>query len=451
MKKIFYIIVIFTVTGIAFPSCKKIINKDPAKEISDKTALSTVDGIQTALIGTYNSMTNQYTYGGCIWVCSDIIANNIVPSGDGNIVYEETQMFEQAMSPDNLLSASFWGQAFYTLNMANAIIQAVGSVAPSKDIADNVIGNCEFIRGMVYFDLMRYLGNNTQGTLAYGLAVPLLTAPSPINDRPPRATIEQVYTQIIKDLKDAGQRLGETDPQNLATRYSALGLLSRVYFYHGDWALADSAASGVIASGKYSLDANLMSAFNVTNPAIPATKETVFGLMSTVLVPAGVQLYYYYAKASSGKFAPSGNILNLFVFTGGNSDKRFTSWFKDIDGKYSAIMFDDKYFNVPLIRLGEIYLNRAESRYNLGNTTGALADMNLIRERAGLNDTTVVNLTLLYRERTKELVLQGDNFFNMKRLKKSNISNKHLNWDSESLLYLVPQREMDINSSLIQN
>jgi len=451
MKKIVSIIVILATTGIILPSCKKIIDKDPAKKISDQTALSTVDGIQTALIGTYNSMTNQYLYGGCIWVCSDMLANNITPSGDGNIVYEETQMMEKAMSPDNLLSASFWGQAYYTLNMANAIIQAVGSVAPSKDIIDNVTGNCEFIRAMVYFDMIRLLGNTTQGTPAYGLAVPLLTSPSSVTDRPARATIEEVYTQIIKDLIDAGQRLGETDAHNLATKYAALGLLSRVYFYHGDWALAETAASTVIESGKYGLDANLMSAFNVTNTTIPATKETVFALMSTILVPSGQQLFYYYSKVISGKFAPSGNILNLFVFTGGISDKRFTSWFKDIDGKYSTIMFDDKYFNVPLIRLGEIYLNRAESRYNLGNTSGALSDMNAIRERAGLNDTTVVNLTLLYRERTKELVLQGDNFFNMKRLKKTNISNKHLNWDSESLLYLVPQREMDINSSLIQN
>jgi starch-binding outer membrane protein, SusD/RagB family len=449
MKKIFNIISVLAVAGIVFSSCSKIIEKDPAKKISDKTALSTLDGVETALIGTYNSLTNQYTYGGGIWVCGDMLANNITPSGDGNIVYEETQMLNKNMSPDNLLSASFWSNQYYTMNMVNSIIQAVPGVNPTKEISDRIIGNCELIRAMVYFDMIRYLGNYTQGLAAYGLAVPLLTSPSPITDRPARATIDAVYAQVITDLKNASHRLLTSDPQGLATKYAALGLLSRVYFYHGDYALADSAATAVIESGQFTLDTNMLSAFSTT--ALPKTNEVVFGLMSTVDVPAGQQLYYYYAKLSNGKFAPSGYILNLFVFTGGEQDKRFTSWFTNLEGKYSVSMFDDKYFNVPLVRLEEMYLNRAESRLNEGNNAGALSDMNLIRERAGLNDTNVVNLTLLYRERTKELVLQGDNFFNMKRLKKTNISNEHLNWDSERLLYLVPQREMDINGSLIQN
>jgi len=437
------------VAGIISSSCKKLTEKIPAKEISDKTALSTVDGVNAGLIGTYNSITNGYLYGGNIWVCGDMLANNVTPSGDGNIVFEETQMLNKGMSPDNLLTASFWQQAYYTINMANAVMQAAPVVSSSTTFNDYIVGNCEFIRAMVYFDLIRYLGNYTQGTKAFGLAAPLLTTPSTISDRPKRATIEDVYTQVIKDLVDAAARLGESDANGLATKYAAQGLLSRVYFYHGDWALAEAAASVVIESGKYGLDTNLMAPFSST--AKPQKIETVFALMSTTLVTSGVTLYNYYAKANNGKFMPSGNILNMFVFTGGNSDKRFTTFFKNTNGKYSTTMFDDKYFNVPLIRLAEIYLNRAESRYNLGNSAGALADMNLIRERVGLNDTNTVNLTLLYRERSKELVFQGDNFFNMKRLKKTNISDKHLNWDAEPLLYLVPQREMDVNPSLIQN
>ncbi|MCX6252283.1 MAG: RagB/SusD family nutrient uptake outer membrane protein [Bacteroidetes bacterium] len=449
MKKILYIIVMIAVSGFLFSSCNKLIEKDPAKKISDQTALSTVDGVNAALIGTYNSMTNGFLYGGNIWVCGDMLANNITPSGDGNIVYEETQMLEKGMSPDNLLTASFWQQAYYTINITNSVLQAAPLVSSDKTFNDYIIGNCEFIRAMVYFDLIRYLGNTTEGTAAFGLGVPLLTAPSAITDRPARATIEQVYTQIIKDLVDAATRLGETDANELATRYAAQGLLSRVYFYHGDWALAEAAATVVIESGKFGLDTNLMAPFSTT--AKPSKIETVFALQSTTDVTAGSTLYNYYAKANNGKFMPSGNIINMFVFTGGNNDKRFTTFFKNTDGKYSSMMFDDKYFNVPLIRLAEIYLNRAESRYNLLNNAGALADMNLIRERVGLNDTNTVNLTLLYRERSKELVFQGDNFFNMKRLKKTNISDKHLNWDSERLLYLVPQREMDVNKSLIQN
>jgi hypothetical protein len=107
--------------------------------------------------------------------------------------------------------------------------------------------------------------------------------------------------------------------------------------------------------------------------------------------------------------------------------------------------------NVPLIRLGEVYLTRAESRFNLGNTVGALSDLNQTRRRAGLIDTLTIDPNQIYYERSKELVFQGDNFFNMKRLQKQKISDDQLPWNDVRLMYLIPQREMDVNPNLVQN
>jgi hypothetical protein len=98
-----------------------------------------------------------------------------------------------------------------------------------------------------------------------------------------------------------------------------------------------------------------------------------------------------------------------------------------------------------------MYLNRAEMRFDLGNVQGALSDLNVIRHRALLPDETTVDPNKLYYERVKEFIFQGDNFFNQKRLKKATISDKKLPWNDVRLMYLIPQREIDINPNLVQN
>jgi len=75
----------------------------------------------------------------------------------------------------------------------------------------------------------------------------------------------------------------------------------------------------------------------------------------------------------------------------------------------------------------------------------------MVRKSAGIPDTTNINATLIYYERFKELCFKGDNFFNQKRLKKEKISDKELPYNSVRLMYLIPQREMDVNPNLVQN
>lgn len=439
MKKISYMLIILAAVWLSFSSCEKIINKEPQKLISDAVALTTVEGLQSAVIGTYNALQNGDLYGGNIWACGDMIANNIKPSGEGNIVFEETQMLSQSMSPDNRLSASFWSNAYYAINMANSIIQAVPEVNPPADVANRILGECLFIRAMIYFDMVRYLGNPSNG-----LGVPLVTEPTGIEGKPARAESEAVYTQIISDLISAAEKLPASN-NDRATSYAAKALLSTVYFYRGQWELCEQYASDVISSNKFALDTNV--AANFTSKL---TSEIIFAILSTETNTSAGTLNGYYRLASNGKFSPAPVIIKLFTFTGGTEDQRFNKFFINKDGKYFTTMFDDKFMNIPLMRLAEVYLNRAEARFNLGNTTGALEDLNMVRKRAGITDTVSINLTALYYERSKELVFQGDNFFNMKRLQKA-ISDQKLPWDDRRLLYLVPQREMDVNPNLVQN
>jgi starch-binding outer membrane protein, SusD/RagB family len=76
----------------------------------------------------------------------------------------------------------------------------------------------------------------------------------------------------------------------------------------------------------------------------------------------------------------------------------------------------------PVIRLAELYLNRAECYAALGQTDKALADLNVIRERAGISDLTAADITSsmtlvnwVRSERFIELWGEGHRYFDLRR------------------------------------
>ncbi|MBE0646886.1 MAG: RagB/SusD family nutrient uptake outer membrane protein [Bacteroidales bacterium] len=445
MKKIINLALGLVFILAVLASCEKITNKVPTSSISDETALTTYEGLQAALLGTYNALQSGDLYGGNIWACGDMLCNNVKNSGQGNIVYEETQMLEKNMSPDNRLSASFWDRCYFTINMANSIIEAIPLVAPAEEDANRLRGECLFIRAMLYFDMVRYLGNWVPGSTANGLAVPLILVPTGIDARPSRNTIDEVYAQILNDLTEAAHLLPASN-SNRATKWSAKALLSRVYFYLDQYQNCIDISTEVINDGGFKLVDSVVDNFGST-----VTSEIIFAVLSTQTSTSAGTLNGYYRLASNGKFSPSTGVLKVFTFTGGLEDQRYSKFFITKDGRFFTTMFDDRYMNIPLIRLAEIYLNRGECRLNLGDTPGALEDLNVVRKRAGVSDSVNINATLYYYERIKELCFQGDNFFNQKRLKRENISDKKLPWDDRRLIYLIPQREIDVNPNLVQN
>ncbi|MEJ0030084.1 MAG: RagB/SusD family nutrient uptake outer membrane protein [Bacteroidota bacterium] len=130
-----------------------------------------------------------------------------------------------------------------------------------------------FIRGSVYFELVRFFGQPySSGSTNTNLAVPLVLKPTnAITDEsyPTRATVEQIYQQVIADLTRAESLMleyaesddgSENDPY--ATHGAAAAILSRVYLGMGDFANARDAADRVIASGNYSLTDTYEEAFN---------------------------------------------------------------------------------------------------------------------------------------------------------------------------------------------
>jgi hypothetical protein len=110
----------------------------------------------------------------------------------------------------------------------------------------------------------------------------------------------------------------------------------------------------------------------------------------------------------------------------------------------------DRFGDVPVIRLSEMHLTRAEANVRAGTAVGAsaLTDVNAIRTRAGLAPLNTVSLADVLKERRLELAFEGQFLQDAKRLQ---ISVGTLAWNSPKLIMPIPQREMDVNKKLVQN
>jgi len=118
----------------------------------------------------------------------------------------------------------------------------------------------------------------------------------------------------------------------------------------------------------------------------------------------------------------------------------------------------DRYGHVPVIRLSEMYLTRAEANFRLGSTTGdtPLNDINLIRNRVGLANLAVVDLAAILTERSLELAFEGHRLHDIKRTQGVTLGTSATTpngpaWDSPKLILPIPLREIEVNKSFVQN
>ena len=112
--------------------------------------------------------------------------------------------------------------------------------------------------------------------------------------------------------------------------------------------------------------------------------------------------------------------------------------------------FNDQFANISVIRLAEMYLIRAEANERLDTEEGAspLEDINLLRNRVGLDDLEEVDLDYILEERRRELAFEGFRIHDIKRLEGS-IGN--FNYDADELVFPIPAREIVANPNLSQN
>ncbi len=462
MKAIKYKIAALAASVLLISSCEKVMVETPVVELADEVALSSTAGLDAALIGSYNKLQHGDLYGGRFWVSPDMIAGSVKISGLQNTVFEELQMLNKTMSgQSNRIVSSTWQASYEAIAIINkvlAFLPDVNDAEMTPAIRKRIEGEAKFLRALFFFELTRLYSYNVSGQGP--LAVPIFTEVLGPFDTPPRATLDEAYDQVNLDLEDAAKLLAGINTNGRASAVGAKAIQSRVRFYQQDWPGVIEAADYVINAfagkprGGLALD--MLDCFQTGSP----DPEVLFAVLSSAVDDASGTLRSYYRFASNSKFIiPIPYLIKIGAHVATNPDDaraRVDHAFINVDGKVYTKKFDVEYLNVPVIRLAEVYLNRAEARVHEGNGAGAAEDLNIVRERSEAGSyASPASLADCEKERNVELYLEGDYYHNMKRLQKPNfavdINGNKYNWDDVKLVFPIPTTQMNVNPNLLQN
>lgn len=174
------------------------------------------------------------------------------------------EFISYSRTPNNYRLQAFWDYGYKAIAQASNIINMIPE-GSSTDV-DNQLGECYYVRGMLYFYMARAFGRPYYQKPNENLGVPIVNG-TPENitgdlHLPDRATVVETYDQAINDLKKAETLLSEDKGHCYASKGAAQAMLSRVYLYmsgtyenpNAEYAkLAVEYADKVINSGSYSL------------------------------------------------------------------------------------------------------------------------------------------------------------------------------------------------------
>ncbi len=481
MKNIYSFIAILLALSIS--SCD--IEREPFQDLSDDKVFADELGIEAAALGTYallkkNEFMRPYHFHG------EFGGDNIALSGSTTdpLFY----MYNYQHTPTNGHLNSLWSGCYKGIVNANKVIAKAETGTPRLN---HVIGEMHYLRAFFYFNLVNIWGRPYAQNPSQNLGVPIILDAEPDADNlPPRATVKEVYDQILADLLKAAELMSEfkrvdSEYNIYASEQAANALLSRVYLYMEDNVKAEEFATKVIDSKNFSL---LTGSDYETFPTMVPEKnsEIIFacralkdeddygwyafgGMYATIdgvgwgemyasesyrdlldqnpsdrrhkfidpqyedgdeyeitysydkASPVGSKMFQMYAVTNNGgtwEYDYNGTKTVSSEIVNGNT-KYFITEGENISGKtyvrltrkmpvrqgypkYFVIKCSNQegqpqLFSPVISRLAEMYLNRAEARAKTGNTSGALEDINVIRDRANIDtyDAVPAGKTLL--------------------------------------------------------
>ncbi|SHI57697.1 SusD family protein [Hymenobacter daecheongensis DSM 21074] len=444
-------------------SCEKQLDIQPQQSVDAATALDSPEKVESAVIGAYARLDLPQLYGTNLLLLPDLLA------ADGYVNWQGTfqsyrEVARRTMTSINTEADRTWNQAYQTINLVNLVLDAA-PVVTNKDLRDQLTGEVRLIRGMLYFELVRLYaqqyqagGANTQPGVPLALTANKTEAQAAV--RLSRASVADVYKQILDDLNAANALLPESNGVRLDA-FDAQAMLARVYLQQGNYAQALAFANGVIQDGTATLNPSVLSAF--TNRG---SREVLFEIQQNDQNNAGDSndgLATFYSSNANG-FGGRGDVQVLTAFAGqyGTTDQRGAQPGAAIgnaliytgDGRRSGRLRSYKWNtsgqNIPIIRLAEMYLIRAEANVRLASSVGVtpLADINRLRTRAQATPLAAVTLADVLKERELELAFEG---FRIHDLRRTGRPTGSFAFNDPKLLLPIPQYEINLGNALPQN
>lgn len=497
--------------------CEKQLEIAPRQSIEASTALSSREAVEASIISIYARLKNARQYGRDFITHPEALSDNGVATNKSGRLLPEAQNNTPTQGAGHF-TTTVWTNSYAAINQINLTIEAIPGLkltpALNQTERDRWEGELYFLRALYYFDLMRVYAY-IPGAVVTALdkeGVPLTTtgfstAAATLAFKPSRAPSAAVYKLMNDDLALANAKLQNPGlGASRANKAAAQGLLARINLYTKNYSEAKRWADSCInlTSSRLTTTANYVSqwrgdtngeslfqvrfASSAENIGVNESLQTSF----TTLVTAGNPAIL----GGFGDLVPSYSLLTdlgipiagpqtipnfglTAVITSRSTDVRNLLYEIGSNGRGPAKVECTKYLgksgfinldNVPVIRVSEIYLIRAEAQATAGssvlNLVNALADLKAIKSRRytdyigstqETSDNTATQAVLfeeIFRQRRIELAFEGHRFFDLKRLGRDLIKTPHYNnvlFTDFRILPPILQSDVDGNSNLKQN
>jgi starch-binding outer membrane protein, SusD/RagB family len=493
MKSYTFNIISLAFIAMLFSSCKKTyLDTFPTTAVGTADALASIPNAYAALNGIHRIMYVQYDQQGEAGegsnnIFRDLLGEDIVyPLANGSTGLIGFMQWTNHRNVNSTDLRYVYRYYYRIISNANILINGIDGV-PGADADRKIIkGQCLVYRAWAHFQLVQLWGKRyVAGVTNSQPGVPLLVTNNLVGQ--PRATVEEIYTQINKDLDDAitllagYTRTGSAAKSNFNVNV-AQGIKARVALVQQNWNVAATMAIAARTGFTLMTNAQYLSGFNdITN------SEWIWG--SRQIDDHNTFFYSYFAYIScnfnSTVIRTQPRAINSVLWNAiPATDIRKKCW--DSTGatvpvppggarcayqnkKYLAKSDALSVGDVPYMRAAEMYLIEAEARARQGGQDAAArtALFNVISNRnpsyvLSTNSGQALIDEIMFHRRV-ELWGEGFRFLDLKRLdlplNRNGIPN-HLvalavifdvPAGDDKWQWLFPQDELNTNSSIVQN
>jgi hypothetical protein len=470
MKKILLIAIIAIFSGAG---CSDFLTEDPILSQSNQLTLADYTGLSKSVHGAYSPLVSPSWYGAAFVLDAEMRSGN----GKINIDYSSGRYtVSYNLNYNSTSTSGLWGYAYYVISAVNNVLanlEGKENAEVSTQDLNNLRAECLFLRALSHFDLVRtYAKAYTVDPQSPGVPYVFVTDPAGL---PARNTVKEVYDNIVKDLTDAEGfidpkyvRSGVADAKSVVSKPAIQALLARVYLYMENWQKAADYATLLINNSAYKLwtKAELADVWKADKPTSGEVIFEVYGLKSNS--------YDGYWDAITWQTKPDGyadcaasDDIRLLYAADDERGKLFRPH-PDDDNAWWTTKYIGKDFGTPdvsntiVLRLSEMYLNRAEALAHGAVIPGgatALSDLNTLRAQRGASPLGSASPQDALNERRLELAWEGHLWFDCARTKTpitrtdyvGAAENKDIPANSKYWALPIPKRELDVNPNLSQN
>lgn len=461
-------------TILLLTGCQGFLTEEPIMQQSSELSLSDYDGIKNATFGAYAPLASVNWYGASFVLDAEMRSGNgyrDVNKNSGRYTVPYDLNYTTTSTP------ALWGTAYFVISSVNNVLDNLAGKAGSNGITqqdvDNLQGELLFLRALAHFDLVRtYAKQYTIDKTAPGVPYVFKTDAAA---KPSRDNVETVYNNIVKDLTDAEKliaadytREGVADPKSVVSKVAIQALLSRVYLYMGKWQDAADYATVVINTPGLSMWTadKFASSFKADAHTDGEVIFEVYGLKSNTYDGYWDAITWMTNPDGYSDCAASNDLIDLYedgdvrgdMFINNEDKAPNTFWTTKYSGKDKGT---PDVTNVVVLRLSEMYLNRAEAIVRGATVAGvtAVADINAVRTNRGATVIASAGMNDVMKERRLEFAWEGHYWYDLARtggtVTRVHYSgaevNRNIPADSKYWVLPINKRELDVNPNLVPN